>query len=131
MADRAAARGNTFSFGAFHSSMLSNEGRSLDGHSAVSIFGNITVDLTAEPLPTAETKIYIYSIFSSLEVLVPNDVGIRITGVSLLSSLKVRGQEVGSGILSVNEYLTPGYELSARKLHIDLVLIFGSAEVRR
>jgi predicted membrane protein len=89
------------------------------------------VDLTAEPLPTAETKIHIYSIFGSVEVLVPNDVGIRITGVSLLSSLKVRRQEVGSGIFSVNEYLTPGYELSARKLHIDLVLIFGSAKVRR
>jgi predicted membrane protein len=89
------------------------------------------VDLTAEPLPTTETKMHIYSIFGSVEVLAPNDVGIRITGISLLGSLKVRGQEVGSGIFNVNEYLTPGYEQAPRKLHIDLVLLFGSAKVRR
>jgi lia operon protein LiaF len=123
-------RGGT-TLGLFHSTTLTYEGRDLDGHIATSVFGQVTIDLTAAPLPPGQTKMSVYSIFGGIEVLVPEDVGVRVTGVTLFSGVKVRGREIGNGLFSVNEYTTPGYSQSVRQLHIDATSIFSGVKIRR
>jgi predicted membrane protein len=124
-------RGRGTTLGVFHEAHLTNAERNLDGHSAASVFGSVVIDLTAADLPPGETTVHVYSIFGSIEVLVPNDVSVRITGVTLFSGVKVRGQDLGGGIFSLNEHATPGYTQAARRLHIDATSIFSGVKIRR
>lgn len=117
--------------GVFHSEVITNDARDLSDHSAAAVFGQVTLDLTAQPLPTGETRINLYAIFGGAEVIVPPDVGIRVTGVSMLSGIKVRDHTVGNGFFSVNEYKTPGYEQTRRRLHIDATGVFGGITIKR
>lgn len=117
--------------GLFHSTTLSNDGRELDGHSAASVFGHVTIDLTSAPLPPGRTKMNLYSIFGGIDVLVPDDVGVRVTGITFLSGISVRGRDVGNGLFRLNEYTTPGYSQCSRQLHIDAAGVFSGVKVRR
>ena len=118
-------------FGLFRPAKVSNLKRNLKGHNVAAIFGDVVVDLTAEDLPLGETTIHTYSIFSSLNILAEDDVGIRITGVNLFSEAIVRGQHVGSGVFNVNEYRSPGYSQSVRRLHLDATSIFSSVKLKK
>jgi len=95
--------GGGTTLGIFHEAKLSNADRSLNGHSTASVFGNVKIDLTADDLPAGESHLHIYSIFGAVEVFALNEVGVRITGISLFSSVKVRGAEIGNGVFSGHE----------------------------
>jgi predicted membrane protein len=123
--------GGGTTLGLFHSPTLTNAHRNLDGHSAASIFGSVTIDLTADDLPPGEIHLHVYAIFGSIEVFVLENIGVRITGMSLFSGVKVRGVEVGNGMFSGHEYVSPGYAQAARRLHIDLTSIFSGVKFRR
>ena len=125
-----AIRGGT-TLGLFHSPTLTNADRDLNGHSTASIFGSVTIDLTASELPFGETHLHVFSIFGSVEVFVLENIGVRITGISLFSGVKVRGKEIGNGLFSGHEYVSPGYAQAERRLHIDLTSIFSGVKLRR
>ena len=118
-------------FGIFRPAKVDNLRRSLQGHNVAALFGDVVVDLTAEELPLGETTIHLYSIFSSLNILAQDDVGIRITGVTLFSEAIVRGQHLSNGVFNVNEYRSPGYSKSVRRLHIDATSVFSSVKFKK
>ncbi|MCI0489316.1 MAG: LiaF-related protein [Blastocatellia bacterium] len=122
-------RGRT-TFGIFNSAVVSNTGRSLNGHSALTVLGQVKIDLTAEALPPGETKIRVYTILGDATVLVPDDVGIRVTGISLLATLQVRGQKIHNGI-DFDEYVSPDYEESLRRLHVDVGTLLGELKIKK
>src|SRR5438045_1418883 len=93
-------RGGGTTLGLFHSPRLTNADRNLDGHSTASIFGSATIDLTAEELPFGEMQLHVYSIFGSVEIFILDNVGVRITGISMFSGVKVRGVEISIGMFS-------------------------------
>lgn len=124
-------RGSGSTLGLFNGVKLTNADRNLDGHTASSLFGSVVIDLTADDLPTGETHMHVYSLFGSVEVFILNDVGVRITGLTMFSSAKVRGDEIGNGVFSTNEYISPGYGQATRRLHIDLTAIFSAMKLRR
>ena len=111
----------------FQSSSLSNI-VDLDGHTALSIFGTTRIDLSAAPLSLGEMRLTLISIFGVMEVLVPDDIAVRITGVSIFGGVNVRGRELSSG-MGANQYETPGYSGAPRRLHIDATSIFGGIKV--
>lgn len=127
---RTAARGGRTTLNLFQSSKLSNE-TDLNGHTAVSVFAGTRLDLTAAPLAVGETRISVISVFGGTEVFVPDDVAIRVTGVSVFAGVKVRGRELNNGIFSLNNYETPGYANAVRRLHIDATTVFGEAKIKR
>ena len=98
-------RGGT-TVGIFHSPTLTNADRDLNGHSTASIFG-------------------------SVEIFALENVGVRVTGISLFSGVKVRGDEISNGLFSGHEYVSPGYAQAERRLHIDLTSIFSGVKLRR
>jgi predicted membrane protein len=118
-------------FGVFRPAKVTNLRRDLRGHNVASIFGDVVVDLTADDLPLGETTIHVYSIFSSLNILAHEDVGIRITGVTLFSEIKMRDQQLGNNVFSVNEYRSPGYSQSVRRLHVDATSVFSSVKLKK
>jgi hypothetical protein len=126
-----ARRAGGTTLGIFHSEVITNEARDLSGHSAAAVFGQVILDLSAQPLPAGEMRINLYAIFGGAEVIVPSDVGVRVTGVSMLSGIKVRDHALGNGFFSVNEYVTPGYERAVRRIHIDATSVFGGITIKR
>ena len=117
--------------GLFSPATVSNEARDISNHRAISAFGNVTVDLTAMTLPVGETTISAYTIFGNIEVLALNDVGIRITGLTALSSIKVRGEEAHNGFFDADEYTSPNYQEATRRLHIEVAALFATIKIRR
>lgn len=117
--------------GVFNSSVITNAGRNLDGHNATAVFGGVKVDLSAAPLPAGEIRINLCAIFGGIEVIVPDDVGIRVTGVTIFGGAEVRKESVGSGIFSINNYTTPNYTQATRRIHIDVTTIFGGVSVKK
>ncbi|HSE97023.1 MAG TPA: cell wall-active antibiotics response protein LiaF, partial [Blastocatellia bacterium] len=115
----------------FRSVKLSNERRDVNGQTAMAFFGELKVDLTAAPLPEGETKISIYSIFGGTEIRVPEDVGVRITGLCMLGGVKVRRKQIASGIFDTQEYRSPNYEQATRRLHIDAVTVFAELKIKQ
>ncbi len=127
---RTIALGGRTTLNLFQSSSLSNE-RDLNGHTAVSVFGGTRIDLTAAPPGPGETRINVISVFGGTEVFVPDDVAVRVTGVTIFGGVKVRGRELSNGIFGVNEYETPGYAQATRRLHIDAISIFSGVKIKR
>ena len=113
----------------FQSSSLTNE-RDLNGHSTVSVFGTTKIDLTAAPVGPGETRINVISVFGGTEIFVADDVAVRVTGVSIFGSVKLRGRELSNGVFRVNEYETSGYAQAPRRLHIDATSIFSGAKIK-
>lgn len=126
---RTAPIGNRTTLSLFRSSYLSNE-RDLHGHTAVAVFGATEIDLAAEPLSPGETRINVVSIFGGTDVLVPDDVAVRVTGISIFGGVNVRGRDLSSGIFTMNQYESPGYSAAARRVHIDATSIFGGVKIR-
>jgi predicted membrane protein len=124
-----APMGNRTTLSLFHSSYLSNE-RDLNGHTAVAVFGATQIDLAEAPLAIGETRINVISIFGGTDILVPDDIAVRVTGFSMFGGVNVRGREISSGIVSANQYESPGYSVAARRVHIDATSIFGGVKIR-
>lgn len=127
---RPVAPGNRTTLNLFHSSSLSNE-RDMNGHTAVSVFGSTRLDLTVAALATGETRINVISVFGGTEIFVPDDVAIRVTGVSVFGGVKVRGLALGTGIFSQHGYESPGYAQAAKRLHIDATSVFGETKIKK
>lgn len=117
--------------GLFNQAAIANDFKDLANHKAMAVFGNVKVDLTGAPLPVGETHISAYSLFGDIEIFVPNDVGVRITGFSSLAELKLRGEKVGNGFFNVNEYRSDNYETASRRLHVEVASLFSAIKIRR
>lgn len=124
-----ARAGGGTSLNLFHSSRLFND-TDMNGHTSVSVFGGTRIDLTADLLRPGETRIAVVSIFGGAEVVVPDDVAVRVTGVTIFGGVQVRGRDLAHGVFGVNDYETPGYEQAPRRLHIDATSVFGGAKIR-
>jgi predicted membrane protein len=117
--------------GLFHEAELSNERRDINGNTAMAVFGSIKVDLTAGTLAPGETKMSVYTVLGATEIRVPEDVGIRITGLTMLAAVKIRRKEIGGGFVDTSEYRSPGYEQATRRLHIDAVTVLGELKIKQ
>lgn len=127
----ASTGGGAMTLGLFGSAAISNDGRDLSQHKAIVVFGEVTIDLTAALLPVGETKVSAYTIFGSVDVLVLNDIGLRITGLSALSEVKVRGEKAHNGFFDANEYTSPNYHEAPRRLHVEVASLFAGIKIRR
>jgi predicted membrane protein len=114
----------------FHSSRLSNE-MEINGHTAVAVFGATRIDLTTARLDPGETRVNVISVFGETQVSVPDDVAVRVTGVSIFGGVKVLGRELSNWIFRANHYETPGYAQATRRLHIDATSIFSGVKIKR
>jgi cell wall-active antibiotic response 4TMS protein YvqF len=124
------ALGGRTTLNLFQSSSLTNE-REMNGHSTVSVFGATKIDLTAAPVGLGETRINVISFFGGAEIIVPDDVAVRVSGISVFGSVKLSGRELSNGVFRVNEYQTPGYAQAARRLHVDATSIFSGVKIEK
>jgi predicted membrane protein len=115
----------------FGPAAVANDSRNISHHRAIAVFGEVTFDLTAAPLPAGETTISAYTLFGSINILVPDDVGLRVTGLTACSDIKVRGEAARNNFFDADEYRSPNYQEAARRLHIEVASLFAGIKIRR
>ncbi|HJQ69563.1 MAG TPA: LiaF domain-containing protein [Blastocatellia bacterium] len=113
----------------FSERKVSNRNRLVKGLNAGSIFGSLKLDLTAERLPEGETKITLFGVFGSTEVLVPDDVGVHVTGFTLFAAANVRGKDGNSGFGTL-DYVSDNYETASRRLRIEATAVFAEVKIK-
>ncbi|HWP43921.1 MAG TPA: LiaF domain-containing protein, partial [Blastocatellia bacterium] len=91
----------------------------------------VKIDLTSRPLPPGETKLSIYTVLGTTEIKVPEEVGIRVTGLTVLANVKMGRKDILHGFVETDEYRSPGYELATRRLHIDAVTLLAELKIKR
>ncbi len=117
--------------GLFGQAGVANDLIDVAEHKAMAVFGNVKVDLTAAPLAVGETRISAYSLFGDIEIFVPDDVGVRITGLSSLAELKVDDEKVGNGFFDVNEFRSDNYQQATRRLHVEVASLLSAIKIKR
>src|SRR5579862_5622596 len=83
----------------FSNSSFSNAEADPDGRTFVTVFGESHADLTDAPLPPGETRITVNCIFGSAEILVPDDVALKVTGTCFFAGIEIDKRSRG-GIFS-------------------------------
>jgi hypothetical protein len=124
-----AVAGTATTLGLFSVTKVSNRDRLMQGHNAGAVFGGVVVDLTEGRLPEGETKISVFSLFGSAEVLVPDGVGVRVTGFTCLATASVHGKEVNSGF-GPCDYFSDNYEAASRRLHVEASAVFAELKIK-
>ena len=126
-----AVAGGGITLGFFGPASVANDAREVAFHRAIAVFGEVTFDLTAAPLAIGETRISAYTLFGSINILVPDEVGLRITGLTAFSDIKVDGEEARKSFFDADEYRSPNYEEAARRVHIEVASLFAAIKVIR
>ncbi|MEJ6018881.1 DUF1707 SHOCT-like domain-containing protein [Corynebacterium sp. H113] len=93
-------------------------------HTAVAIMGGISLDLRRARLSSAHTEIFAVAIMGGIEVIVPEDIRLRVTGQGIMG---------GFGSTTANTVTIAGHELppDAPEVIIRGVAIMGGVEVTR
>jgi len=92
-------------------------------------FGSMTIDLRDLELPAGTTALEVDIAFGSVDLRLPEGAAYRIEVDGAFSS--VDGDVVETGGIALNHsYASPGYDSADRRIHVDLSVVFGSAEVR-
>ncbi|MGH2351935.1 MAG: cell wall-active antibiotics response protein [Chloroflexota bacterium] len=97
----------------------------------ITLFGNTELDFREAQLPEGETEMVILAGFGGVEVTVPDDLPVLVTGLSVLGSRDVLGQ-VDSGIAHGTDHATPDFATATgKRLRLSIFSALGSVEVRR
>ncbi len=115
----------------FSGANITNRGKDLNGHTTLALFGGIKIDLTAAPLPDGEIVLNVISIFGGTEIVVPEDVGLQITGITICGGFEISKEDASGGLFHENDYYEPDYEQMPQRIHIKATTLFGGFEVKR
>jgi hypothetical protein len=113
----------------FSGGTVSNRRKTLDGHTTLAVFGGIEIDLTKGEWPAGEVTISVVSIFGGTEIIVPDDVAVRVSGITFCGGYEVDGESSG-GLIQGNDYSSDQYDRTERRLHVKAATFFGGMEIR-
>lgn len=93
------------------------------------IVGDIDLDFSQAALPDGETRLRVYGFVGDVELIVPEEVGLKIHSVAFVSDAKVFGGKEESFVVPF-DYATPGYEQASRRIRLDTVHFVSDLKVR-
>ena len=92
-------------------------------------FGSLTVDLRDLTLNEGTTHLEVSVIFGDGTLYLPPDVPYRIATDSVFGSIDATEFDT-EGVATSRTYTSPGYDEAAKRLDIDMSVVFGSGRVR-
>lgn len=103
----------------------------LEGEGVTTVFGDVTVDFTRQPLEPGEHQLSIATIFGDIKLRFPENAGIEIDGFSVFSDIEVEHRSRGEEELTGASYLSENYESAAVRVRLNVFALFGDIEVMR
>jgi len=92
--------------------------------------GDIELDMTHADIPVGETHIRVSGFVNSIELIVPQDVGVIVTSMAFLTEAKVFDQK-HTRCFDASRFASEDYETAERKVHLDLSYFVADVKVKR
>lgn len=92
--------------------------------------GDVRLDLRDADIPWGDTAYRIYSVIGDIKVRVPEDVGVVVSSVGLVSEVKVAGRKESAFFGSIRR-ATDDFESAERRLSIEVTSFITDVDVRR
>lgn len=100
------------------------------GESFLAFVGDIDLDLTKAELPLGETSYSFTGFVTDAEVLVPANVGVRVSAAGFINEVKLQGRKQESFIAPLN-WTSENYADAERKIRLDSTGFVNELKVRQ
>ena len=102
--------------------------RNFKGGALTTVFGNIDLNLTSADLAEGEQHLSVHTVFGSVRITLPKDVGVMVRGNTFLGEVSVMDQKKG-GIASDITFRSENYDSAVKKLNINASQVFGDIKI--
>ncbi len=99
-------------------------------HPIIALFGSAKLDLRGASFDEGPNNLSALALFGSVEIWVPEDVGVYVEGLSAFGGREVFGQRDG-GILALGDFESPNYRTASRRLNVTAIAGFAGVTVKR
>ncbi len=97
----------------------------------ITLFGSTELDFRQAQLDEGETEIAIVAGCGAVEILVPSDLPVLVTGLSILGARSILGQS-DNGILHGTDHASPDFATATgKRLRLAVFTAVGGVEVRQ
>ena len=93
------------------------------------VIGDVMLDLRDADIPTGETRIHVHGFVSQVNVRVPSNAGVRVSGQAMVLDANAFDYDQ-TFIMTPYDSQTLNYEDAERRVHIDLQLFVADLNVR-
>ncbi|MFZ6028351.1 MAG: cell wall-active antibiotics response protein LiaF [Chloroflexota bacterium] len=100
------------------------------GESFLTFVGDIDLDLTKAELPLGETSYSFTGFVTDAEVLVPADVGVRLSAAGFITEVKIQGHKQERFLAPLN-WTSENYAAAERKIRLDATGFVNELKVRQ
>jgi predicted membrane protein len=100
-----------------------------DGEFYVGV-GDVHLDMTSADIPEGETRIRVLIGVGSVDVRVPEGVGVSVSSIGFVTDAKALGQKQVS-FFTPFEVTSDGYQTAEHKVHLETVNFVGDVKVRQ
>jgi predicted membrane protein len=106
---------------------------------SITVLGGTDLDFTLAELGEGETEVVVASILGGVEIVVPDDLPVFLTGLSALGSRNILGSSEG-GFVHGTDQATPDFHTvtnaagatgTGKRLRLSIFTALGGVEVRR
>jgi predicted membrane protein len=102
--------------------------RNFKGGTLSTVFGTIDLNLSSAELATGEQHLSANSVFGSVHITLPKDIGLYVRSTCLLGDITVMNQKKG-GIVSDVAFKSDNYDTSTKKLVISASQVLGEIKI--
>jgi lia operon protein LiaF len=92
--------------------------------------GDIRLDLAEAEIPVGETKLRVWNFVGSVNLRVPDDVGVSLTSTAFVSDVRMFGRKQ-EGILTPVQMSSENYETAERKVRLEITCFVADVRIRR
>jgi lia operon protein LiaF len=94
-----------------------------------SFLGDVYLDLTGAEIPTGESVYRIYGFIGDVDLIVPQDVGVKVSSAAFINEVKVFGRKQSSILFPV-ENASENYETAERKIRLDVAFFISDVKIK-
>jgi lia operon protein LiaF len=92
--------------------------------------GDVRLDMTKADIPHGDTEIRIWSFVSSVQLSIPDGVGVTVSSSAFITDAKFLGRK-REGILSPVRFSSDDYETAERRIRLENIAFVGDLSVKR
>ncbi len=95
-----------------------------------SFIGDVKMDMREANVPTGVTVVKLYGFIADLKIRLPEDVGVIVDNIGLITESKIFGKRMG-GFLTPIDWKSEDYDSAKKKLNIEMINFIGGVTLIR
>lgn len=95
-----------------------------------SVIGEIQLDLSLALADQKETTLVFQGIIGDIDLIVPEELGVKVKGTVLLGQTQVEEQR-DAGIVNKLAWVSPNYETAEHRVNVEISYVVGDVNIKR